>query len=182
MFERGDPFPWLDQRKYPWISLTNAAVFLSQRDSSGRSKAVYCHEWALPFSILLEWIDTGLITVYEASAGAPFERILKEEFLGVSFKFPSYTLADRLEIISRFEPGSETYIECNHNLSRFTPAKDRYYAWNECEPRWQDLQVQSEELIAGLKTVCTDASEWVVAGSEDPDSMSLRPEKLRVYA
>jgi hypothetical protein len=179
MFERGDPFPWLDQRKHPWISLTNAAVFLSQRDSSGRSKAVYCHEWALPFSLLLEWIDTDLITVYEASAQAPFKRILKEELLCVPIKFPSYTLADRLETISRFEPGSETYIECNHNLSRFTPAKDRYYVRNEYEPRWHDLKVQSEELIAAIKTACTGSPEWVAAGSEEQYSMSLRPEKLR---
>ena len=146
MFERGDPFPWLDQHKYPWISLTNAAVFLSERDSTGRSKAVYCHEWAPPFNLLLEWIDTDLITVHEASAEAPFKRISRKEFLGVPIKFPSYTLADRLEIISRFEPGNEAYIECNHNLSRFTPAKDRYYTRNENEPRWHDLRVQSERV------------------------------------
>jgi len=102
--------------------------------------------------------------------------------LGVEIKFPSYTLADRLEIISRFEPGSETYIECNHNLSRFSPAKDRYYAWNEIEPRWHDLQVQSEELLAGIKAACTNSPEWVAAGSEEQDSLSWRPEKLRAYA
>src|SRR5712692_3347731 len=149
MFERGNPFPGLDQRKYPWISLTNAAVYLSRRDSSGRSTAVYHHEWAPPFSLLLEWIDTDMIAVYECLK-SPFERIHKEEFLGVPIKFPSYTLADRLEINSLFQPGNNTYIECNHNLSRFAQARDRYYVRDKSEPHWQDLRVASEELIAIL--------------------------------
>jgi hypothetical protein len=182
MFERGDPFPWLDQHKYPWISLTNAAVFLSQRDSSGRSRAVYRHEWALPFSLLFRWIDADLIAVHEGSANPPFKRIRKEELLGVPIKFPTYTLADRLEISPRFEPGNETYIECNHNLSRFTPARDRYYARNEHEPRWHDLRVSSEELLAALNAVCIDAPQLVSAGSEEHHSPSLRHEDRRVCA
>jgi hypothetical protein len=149
MFERGNPSPWLDRHKYPWISLTNAAVYLSRRDSSGRSRAVYHHEWVPPFSLLFEWIDTGMIAVYECSK-SPFERILKEELSGIPIKFPSYTLADRLEIDSLFQPGNNTYIECNHNLSRFRQAQDRFYVRDKSEPHRQDLKVQSEELIAVL--------------------------------
>jgi hypothetical protein len=136
--------------------LTNAAIYLSGRDSSGRSRAVFCHEWEPPFSLLFEWIEAGKITVYEGSE-ATFEQIQKEEFVGVPVKFPSYTLADRLEIGSRFEPGNITYIECNHNLSRFTPAKDRYYVKDKSEPRWHDLRVQSEELIAVLKVAVANS-------------------------
>jgi hypothetical protein len=149
MFERGNPSPWLDRHKYPWISLTNAAVYLSRRDPSGRSRSVYQHEWAPPFGVLFEWIETDMIGVYECSQN-PFERIRKEELLGVPIKFPSYTLADRLEIGSLLLPGSHTYIECNHNLSRFTPARDRYYVSGKSEPHRHDLRVQSEELIAVL--------------------------------
>jgi hypothetical protein len=149
MFERGNPCPWLDRHKYPWISLTNAAVYLSRRDSSGRSRAVYYHEWALPFSLLFEWIDTDMIAVYECLK-SPFARIHKEELLGAPIKFPSYTLADRLEISSLFQPGNNTYIECNHNLSRFTQARDRYYVRDKSEPHRHDLRVQSEKLIAIL--------------------------------
>jgi hypothetical protein len=149
MFERGTPSPWLDRHKYPWISLTNAAVYVSRRDASGRSTAVYDHEWAAPFSILSEWIETDMIAVYECWE-TPFERIHKEELLNVPIKFPSYTLADRLEIGSLFQPGNDTYIECNHNLSRFTPARDRYYVRGKSEPHRHDLRVQSEQLIAIL--------------------------------
>jgi hypothetical protein len=161
MFERGDPFPWLDQCRHPWVSLTNAAVYLSQRDSTGRSRAVYRHEWALPFEILLEWIEADLLTVYEAGAEPPFRRIRTEEFLRIPIKFPSYTLADGLESLSRFEPGRDTFIECKHNLSRLSPAKDRYFARNRSEPRWFDLRVASAELVAALRTVCSDAPQWV---------------------
>ena len=115
MFERGNPSPWLDRHKHPWLSLTNAAVYLSRRDPSGRSQAVYRHEWAPPFSVLFEWIETDMIAVYEC-VQSPFEPICKEELSGVPIKFPSYTLADRLEIGSLFQPGDDTYIECNHNL------------------------------------------------------------------
>jgi hypothetical protein len=149
MFERGNPFPSLDHHKYPWISLTNAAVYLSRRDPSGRSRAVYHHEWAPPFSILLEWIEADTISVYECST-SPFERIQKEELSGAPIKFPSYTLADRLEIGSLFQPGSSTYIECNHNLLRLSPARDRFYLKDKPEPHRQDLRVQSEQLIAVL--------------------------------
>jgi hypothetical protein len=149
MFERGNPCPWLDHHKHPWLSLTNAAVYLSRRDASGRSNAVYHHEWTPPFSILLEWIETDVIAVYECSK-RPLERVSKEELAGVPIKFPSYTLADRLEIGSLFQPGSSTYIECNHNLSRFTPARDRYYLKGKYEPYRHDLRVQSEQLIAVL--------------------------------
>jgi hypothetical protein len=149
MFERGSPSLWLDRHKYPWITLTNAAVYLSPRDSSGRSRAVYHHEWVSPFSLLFEWIDTDMIAVYECLK-SPFERIHKEELSGVTIKFPSYTLADRLEINSFFQPGNNTYIECNHNLSRFTQARDRYYVRDKAEPHRHDLRVQSEELIAIL--------------------------------
>jgi hypothetical protein len=169
---RGNPIPWLDQRKYPWISLTNAAVYLSRRDSSGRSRAVYCHEWEPPFSLLFEWIETDKIAVYEGLK-TPFKRIQKQEFLGVPIKFPSYTLADRLEIGSHFQPGNSAYIECNHNLSRFTPARDRYYARDKSEPRWHDLRVQSKELIAVLQTACADGSARVAARSEEQHSTKL---------
>jgi hypothetical protein len=149
MFERGNPCPWLDHHKYPWISLTNAAAYLSRRDPCGRSRAVYHHEWEPPFSILLEWIETGMIEVYECSK-RPFERIPKEEVLGIPVKYPTYTLADRLEIGSLFQPGSSTYIECHHNLSRFTPARDCYYLKGKSEPHWHDLRIASEQLIAVL--------------------------------
>ncbi len=149
MFERGTPFPWLDQRKYPWISLTNAAVYLSRRDSSGRSTAVYNHEWEPPFSLLLEWIDADMIAVHECSK-TPFEPIRRQELSGVPIKFPSYTLAGGLEINSLFRPGNVTYIECNHNLSRFRQAPDRYFVQGQSEPRWSDLRVASEQLLALL--------------------------------
>jgi len=149
MFERGNPHPWLNQQKYPWISLTNAAVYLSRRDQSGRSRAVYHHEWASPFSILLEWIESGMIVVHECSS-SPFEQIDKEELSGAPVKYPSYTLADRLEIGSLFQPGSSTFIECNHNLSRFSPARDRFYLKDKPEPHRHDLRVQSAALIAVL--------------------------------
>jgi hypothetical protein len=149
MFERGNPFPWLDQRKYPWISLTNAAVYLSRRDSSGRSRAVYQHEWEPPFSLLFEWIDADMILVHECSKH-PFEPIRKEELAGVPVRFPSYTLEGRLEVDPVFQPGRITYIECTHNLSRFKQAPDRYYVEGQCEPRWHDLKVASEQLVALL--------------------------------
>ncbi len=165
MFERGNPFPWLDHHKHPWISLTNAAIYLSRRDASGRSRAVYCHEWVAPFSLLFEWIDAGRIAVCESSETA-FKQIQKQEFLNTPIKFPSYSLADRLEIISRFLPGENTYIECNHNLSRFTPAQDRYYVRDQSEPRWHDLRVRSEELLSVLKASSTDASHWLTSLTE----------------
>ena len=149
MFERGNPSPWLDHHKYPWISLTNAAAYLSRRDPCGRSRAVYHHEWEPPFSILLEWIETDMIEVYECSKGA-FERIPKEELVGVPIRYPTYTLADRLEIDSLFQPGGRTYIECHHNLSRFAPARDCYYLKGKSEPHWPDLRIASEQLIAVL--------------------------------
>lgn len=149
MFERGNPCPWLDHHKYPWISLTNAAVYLSRRDPCGRSRAVYHHEWEPPFSILLEWIETDLIEVYNCPNGA-FEPIGKEELTSVPIKYPTYTLADGLEVGSLFVPGASTYLECNHNLSRFTPARDRYYVKRETEPHWHDLRIQSEQLIGVL--------------------------------
>ena len=52
--------------------------------------------------------------------------------------------------LGQFQPGSSTYIECNHNLSRFTPARDRYYLKGKSEPYRHDLRVQSEQLIAVL--------------------------------
>jgi hypothetical protein len=149
MFERGNPCPWLDQRKYPWISLTNAAVYMSRRDPCGRSRAVYHHEWDPPFSLLLEWIETESIEVFDRSQ-SPFQRISKEALTGVPIKYPTYTLADGLEIGSLFQPGGSTYIECNHNLSRFTPARDRFFLQGKSEPHWHDLRISSERLIAVL--------------------------------
>jgi hypothetical protein len=161
MFERGNPFPWLDHKKYPWISLTNAAVYLSRRDESGRSRAVYCHEWEPPFSLLFEWIDGGLIAVCEGLEDG-FKPVRKQEFLLVPIKFPSYTLADGLEVMAQFQRGQDTFIECHHNLSRFTQARDRLYVRDSAEPRWHDLKVRSEEVVAAVRTTGIDLSEWLV--------------------
>ena len=149
MFERGSPFPRLDQRKYPWLSLTNAAVYLSRRDSSGRSRAVYQHEWAPAFELLFEWIDADMIAVHEC-AGNDYRPIRSQELASIPIKFPSYTLAGGLEIVSWFQPGRDTFIECHHNLSRFTQAQDRCYMEGSVEPVWHDLKVPSEQLIALL--------------------------------
>ena len=111
------PFPWLDHHKHPWISLTNAAIYLSRRDASGRSRAVYCPRDGWRHSAFyLNGSDAGRIAVYRKLGDGTSNKSKSREFLNTPINFPSYSLADRLEIISRFLPGENTYIECNHNL------------------------------------------------------------------
>ena len=165
MFERGNPFPWLDHHKHPWISLTmQPYICRGEMHPGDPGRCIATNGWR-HFSLLFEWIDAGRIAVCESSETA-FKQIQKQEFLNTPIKFPSYSLADRLEIISRFLPGENTYIECNHNLSRFTPAQDRYYVRDQSEPRWHDLRVRSEELLSVLKASSTDASHWLTSLTE----------------
>ena len=51
---RGDR---LDQQKYPWISLTQAAVYLMSPDDVERQRAIDSHEWERPFKRLHKWIE-----------------------------------------------------------------------------------------------------------------------------
>ena len=68
---RGDQ---LDQRKYPWISLTQAAIYLMSPDDAERLRAVNSHDWKRPFEHLREWIEDGKLTVYD------FNRSQKKSF------------------------------------------------------------------------------------------------------
>jgi len=136
---RGDQ---LDQRKYPWISLTQAAIYLMSPDDAERLRAVNSHDWKRPFEHLREWIEDGKLTVYDGWTG-PFQPIPKEVFFGVPICYPSYP-DDRQEDIRRaYQPGFQAFIECN-----LTPPRDRYFEKRKFEPKWRDLKIRSQELVA----------------------------------
>ncbi len=135
----------LDQRKYPWIGLSDAAVYMLSPTDAGRLAAVEAHDWERPFLRLFEWIEEGTVIVYDGTE-APFKPIPKEEFFGVPIKYPTYPREVLLsgDIGLHFKPGEKTYIDCNSgrvSFSRVSPVVDQYYIRGNCEPRWRDLKI-----------------------------------------
>jgi len=136
---RGDR---LDQQKYPWISLTQAAIYLMSPDDAERQRAVNSHDWKRPFERLREWIEDGKLTVYDGWTG-PFQPISKESFFGVPIRYPSYP-DDRQEDIRRaYQPGFHAFIECN-----LSPPRDQYFEERKYQPKWRDLKIRSQQLVA----------------------------------
>jgi hypothetical protein len=160
---RGDR---LDQRKYPWVSLTQAAIYLISPDDKLRMAAIRSHDWEMPFKLLRELIEGGKITVYEAW-DEPFKSIPKQEFFGVPIKYPSYP-DDRQESIRRaYQPGGGAFIECNLLTKPSSlPARDRYFVRGKREPRWRDLKIQSQELVAVFEAANIEASAEFKAFAE----------------
>jgi hypothetical protein len=132
---RGDQ---LDQRKYPWISLTQGAIYLMSRDDVERQRAINSHDWARPFRRLIKWIESGELTVYEGWT-EPYREIPKEDFLGVPIKYPSYP-DDRGRA---YQIGVRTFIECN-----LSPPRDRYFERRTFQPKWRELIIRSQQLVA----------------------------------
>jgi hypothetical protein len=145
---RGDQ---LDQRKYPWISLTQAAIYLMSPDDAERLRAVNSHDWKRPFEHLREWIEDGKLTVYDGWTG-PFQPIPKEVFFGVPIRYPSYP-DDRQEDIRRaYQPGFRAFIECN-----LLPPRDQYFESKKYAPKWRDLKIRSQQLITVFEAANIEA-------------------------
>jgi hypothetical protein len=135
---RGDE---LDQRKYPWIDLTQAAVYLVSPDDAERVRAVNSHEWERPFERLRAWIESGELTVYEGWT-EPYREIPKEDFFGVRIRYPSYP-DDRQEDIRRaYQPGFRTFIDCD-----LSQPHNRYFEAQTFNPKWRDLKIRSQQLV-----------------------------------
>jgi len=165
---------WLDQRKYPWVSLTEAAIYLISPDDDARLAAVNSHDWEHPFNRLREWIVGGKITVYEAWHDGPCKPIPKEEFFGVLIKYPSYPEAKQRQIGLAFMPGGKAFIQCNLARRPKEVVFDRYFEKGKSEPRWRDLKVRSEELVAALKASNIEAAaelEAMVFPTDPPDQI-----------
>jgi hypothetical protein len=182
--------PRLNPRQQPWISLTDAAVFLSPR-------AAKFHKWKGPFELLARWVESGEIKVYEAQT-PPFVPIPKAKFFGVPFKYPSYPeigvmdaeeaeawaqLAELRKQLGQpvtkpslepdLHPGKHTFIDCS--LHR----RDRYFAKGSSEPRWRDLRIQSEELLAILAAANVKATADIMKKFPPPPPRGRgRPPKI----
>jgi hypothetical protein len=136
---RGDQ---LDQHKYPWLTLTQGAIYLISPDDAERVRAIIFHDWARPFKRLHKWIEDGKLTVYDGW-NEPYEPIPKEDFFGVWIRYPSYP-DDRQEDIRRaYQPGFRAFIDCDLSWPR-----NRYFEARKYEPKWRDLKIQSQELVA----------------------------------
>src|SRR6516162_9744840 len=133
---RGDR---LDQQKYPWISLTQAAVYLMSPDDVERQRAIDSHEWERPFKRLHKWIEDGKLIVYDGWT-EPYKSIPQEDFFGVRIRYPSYP-DDRQEDIRRaYQAGFRTFIDCDLSQSW-----NRYFEVRKFEPKWRDLKIRSQQ-------------------------------------
>jgi hypothetical protein len=136
---RGDR---LDQHKYPWISLTQAAIYLMSPDHAERLRTIIFHAWAQPFRRLIELIESGQLPVYEGWT-EPHKPIPKEFFFGVWIRYPTYP-DDRQEDIRRaYQAGFRTFIDCDLSQPR-----NRYFEARKFEPKWRDLKIRSQQLVA----------------------------------
>jgi hypothetical protein len=136
---RGDR---LDQQTYPWISLTQAAIYLISPDDAERLRTIIFHDWARPFRRLFELIESGQLSVYEGW-NAPHKRVPKEDFFGVPIRYPSYP-DDRQEDIRRaYQPNFRAFIDCDLSWPR-----NRYFEARKSEPKYRELIIRSQELVA----------------------------------
>jgi hypothetical protein len=136
---RGDR---LDQQKYPWISLTQAAIYLMPPDDAERQRAINSHDWERPFKRLHKWIEDGKLTVYEGW-NEPYKSIPKEDFFGIWIRYPSYPDNRQEDIRRAYQSGFRTFIDCD----RLQP-RNRYFEARKFEPKWRDLIIRSQELVA----------------------------------
>ena len=168
---RGDR---LDQQKYPWISLTQAAIYLMSPDDAERLRAVNSHDWERPFQRLHKWIEDGKLTVFEGWTG-PFQPIRKEDFFGVPIRYPSYA-DDRQENIRRaYQPGGfRAFIDCDLSQPR-----NRYFEARKVEPKWRDLRIQSRELVAIFEAENSEAFNEIAATLVTADEHEDRPQKAK---
>jgi len=167
---RGDQ---LDQRKYPWISLTQAAIYLMSPDDAERLRAVNSHDWKRPFEHLREWIEDGKLTVYDGWTG-PFQPIPKEVFFGVPIRYPSYP-DDRQEDIRRaYQPGFRAFIECN-----LSPPRDQYFESKKYAPKWRDLKIRSQQLITVFEAANIEAFNEIAAAHGAADQPEDRQQKAK---
>jgi hypothetical protein len=169
---------WLDQRRYPWISLTQAAIYLISPGDDTRLAAINSHDWDRPFKYLREWIESGQIIVYEGW-NTPFRPIPKEEFFGVPFKYPSYPEARQEEIRRAYQPGGNAFIECNLTRRPQEVVFDRYFENGKFEPRWRDLKIRSQELVGVLQAANLEAfaklAEIAPVAEADDDQQTAKP-------
>jgi len=156
---RGDE---LDQRKYPWINLTEAAVYLISPDDAERMRAINSHDWERPFKRLHKWIEDGKLTIYEGWT-EPYKAIPKEDFFGVRIRYPSYP-EDRQEDIRRaYQAGFRTFIDCDLSQPR-----NRYFEARTFNPKWRDLKIRSQELVAIFEAENIDAFNEIAATPDEP--------------
>jgi hypothetical protein len=164
---RGDR---LDQHKYPWISLTQAAIYLMSPDDVERQRAINSDDWARPFRKLAEWIESGRLTVYDGWE-PPYKTIPKEEFFDVPFKYPSYPESRGGRA---YQIGVRTFIECN-----LSPPRDRYFQSRKSEPKWRDLKIQSQQLVALFEAENIEAFNEIAATLVPADQHEDRPQKAK---
>ena len=165
---RGDR---LDQQKYPWISLTQAAIYLMSPDDAERQRAVNSHDWKRPFERLREWIEDGKLTVYDGWTG-PFQPIPKEVFFGVPIRYPSYP-DDRQEDIRRaYQPGFHAFIECN-----LSPPRDQYFEERKYQPKWRDLKIRSQQLVAIFEAANAEAFNEIAAATPVATDQPEEPQR-----
>jgi hypothetical protein len=155
---RGDR---LDQQKYPWISLTQAAIYLMSPDDAERLRAVNSHDWERPFKRLHKWIEDGKLTVYQGWAG-PFQPIRKEDFFGVPIRYPSYPDNRQEDIRRAYQPGFRAFIDCDLSWPR-----NRYFEARKFEPKWRDLKIRSQQLVAIVEAENIEAATLVPADQHD---------------
>ena len=169
---------WLDQRRYPWISLTQAAIYLISPGDDTRLAATNSHDWDRPFKYLREWIESGQIIVYEGW-NMPFRPIPKEEFFGVPFKYSSHPEARQEEIRRAYRPGGNAFIECNLTRRPQEVVFDRYFENDKFEPRWRDLKIRSQELVGVLQAANLEAfaklAEIAPVAEADDDQQTAKP-------
>jgi hypothetical protein len=136
---RGDR---LDQHKYPWISLTQAAIYLMSPDDAERLRTIIFHDWARPFRRLIELIESEQLTVYEGWT-QPHKPIPKEDFFGVPIRYPSYPDEGQENIRCAYQPGFRAFIDCDLSWPR-----NRYFEARRYEPKYRDLKIRSQQLVA----------------------------------
>ena len=167
---RGDR---LDQQKYPWISLTQAAIYLMAPDDAERLRAVNSHDWERPFQRLHKWIEDGKLTVYEGWTG-PFQPIRKEDFFGVPIRYPSYPENRQEDIRRAYQPGFRAFIECN-----LLPPRDQYFESKKYAPKWRDLKIRSQELATIFEAENSEAFNEIAATLVTADEHEDRPQKAK---
>jgi hypothetical protein len=158
----------LDQHKYPWISLSEAAVYLMLPDDADR--ALHSHDWEQPFERLRVLIESGQLTVYEGWT-EPYNPIPKEDFFGVRIRYPTYP-DDRKEDIRRaYQPGFRTFIDCDLSQPR-----NRYFEARTFNPKWRDLKIRSQQLIGAI--FGAEAANKIAA-TLVPDQPEDRPHRAK---
>ena len=166
---RGDR---LDQHKYPWINLTQAAIYLMSPDDAERLRAINSHDWEQPFKRLHKLIEDGKLSVYEGWT-EPYRPIPKEDFFGVWIRYPSYP-DDRQEDIRRaYQPGFRTFIDCDLSQPR-----NRYFEARTFNPKWRDLKIRSQQLVTIFEAENIEAFNEI-APTLAPDQFEDRPQKAK---